>query len=68
MVSNKTIPVKVKYGIWNSCRKEFQFGICEDSKSKAYKRLFEKIGKDAYKWRFTVKPLPIKEAKNGTSS
>lgn len=47
-----------RYGIYNTMRKEFQFGINEPSKRKAIKKLFEKIGKDAYKWRFEVRPLP----------
>lgn len=51
------IPGK-KWGIWNSCRKEFQFGICEDTPCKAERALFNKIGKDAYKWRFSPKILP----------
>lgn len=50
----------IQYGIWNNMKKEFQFGICEPSKKKATKRLFEKIGKDAYKWRFEVRKLPVK--------
>lgn len=45
------------YGIYNAKRKEFQFGICEPSKNKARKKLFDKIGKDAYKWRFEVRKL-----------
>lgn len=45
------------YGIYNTKRKEFQFGICETSKRKAEDVLFKKIGKDAYKWRFVVKEL-----------
>jgi len=51
------------YGIYNAIRREFQFGICEPTKAKAEARLFEKIGKDAYKWRFEAKLLPktIKE-------
>lgn len=47
-----------KYGIWNSARKCFQFGICEDTPQRAERRLFEKIGKDAYKWRFEARALP----------
>jgi hypothetical protein len=43
------------YGIYNNIKKEFQFGICEPSKHKAWKALFNKIGKDAYKWRFEVR-------------
>lgn len=52
------------YGIWNNMRKEFQFGICEDSPKKAEKALFRKIGKDAYKWRFEVRKSGKKELKN----
>jgi hypothetical protein len=50
---------KKRYGVWNTKKKEFQFGICEPSKTKARKRLFEKIGKDAYKYRFQIKELKI---------
>ena len=46
------------YGIWNAIKKEFQFGIKAETKGKARKKLFEKIGKDAYKWRFEVRRLP----------
>lgn len=46
-----------KWGIWNNIKKEFQFGIAEDTPRKAEKRLFQKIGKDAYKWRFEVKRI-----------
>lgn len=45
------------YGIYNTKAEEFQFGICETSKRKALDKLFQKIGNDAYKWRFEVKPL-----------
>jgi hypothetical protein len=45
------------YGIWNNRKKEFQFGIKEPSKRKAWHRLFEKIGNDARKWRFEVKVI-----------
>lgn len=47
----------IYYGVYNTCKKEFQFGICEPSKRKALNELFKKIGKDAYKWRFEIKPL-----------
>ena len=47
-----------KYGIYNSLRRSFQFGICEDSPMLAEARLFYLIGDDAHKWRFKVKPLP----------
>ena len=45
------------YGIYNTIQKEFQFGIKETSKKKAFKKLIDKIGYDAYKWRFIVKEI-----------
>ena len=54
-----------KYGIYNMMAKKFQFGICEETPRKARKKLFEKIGKDAYKWRFEAKVLP-EVKKNGS--
>lgn len=48
----------VKWGIWNTQQKCFQFGICEDSPMLAEARLFYKIGDDAKKWRFEPRPLP----------
>lgn len=50
---------KKRYGVWNTKKKEFQFDICEPSKTKARKKLFEKIGKDAYKYRFQIKELKL---------
>lgn len=47
-----------KYGIWNTARKCWQFGICEDTPMLAQARLFAKIGKDANKWRFEARALP----------
>jgi hypothetical protein len=47
-----------KWGIWNNMRKEFQFGICEDTPLLAERKLRQKIGNDARKWRFEVKQLP----------
>ena len=47
------------FGVWNTSKKEFQFGIVETSKRKALDKLFEKIGKDAYKWRFVIKELKV---------
>jgi hypothetical protein len=49
---------EVRYGIYNTMQKRFQFGISEPSKRKAREALFKKIGYDAYKWRFEAKPLP----------
>ena len=48
----------MKYGIFNTCSKTFQFGICEDTPMLAEARLFQKIGQDARKWRFEARPLP----------
>lgn len=53
-----------KWGIWNSMKKEFQFGICEDSPMLAEARLFYKIGDDARKYRFEIRQLP-NHIKNG---
>ena len=50
-MNNKT------YGIYNTVKKEFQFGIKEPSKTKAWNKLFEKIGNDDRKWRFEVKEI-----------
>lgn len=46
------------WGIYNTVTKEFQFGIKEKSPYLARKKLFGKIGKNAYKWRFKTKMLP----------
>lgn len=55
----------VQYGIWNADRKEWQFGICEDTPMLAEARLFQKIGNDARKWRFEPRPLPKAMRKAG---
>ena len=47
----------MSYGIWNSIKKEFQFGINEPTPEKARRKLFKKIGYDSYKWRFEVKEM-----------
>lgn len=46
------------YGIYNTMKKEFQFGICEEFPKKAREKLFEKIGKDSYKYRFEPRKIP----------
>lgn len=59
------------YGIYSTWSHKFCFGIKEPSKIKARKKLFEKIGKDAYRWRFEVRKLPrnihnvLKKSKEG---
>lgn len=47
-----------KYGVWNTVRKGFQFGICEDTPMLAEARLFQRIGDDARKYRFEIRRLP----------
>ena len=48
----------VKYGVYNTMKKEFQFGVCEDSPMLAQARLHYLIGDDAKKWRFEFRPIP----------
>ena len=48
----------VKWGIYNTTAKCFQFNICEDTPMLAEARLYQKIGDDAKKWRFEPRPLP----------
>lgn len=48
----------VKYGIYNTSAKCFQFDIREDTPALAQARLFQKIGDDAHKWRFEPRALP----------
>lgn len=45
------------FGIWNSMKKKYQFGIDEPTPRKAEKKLFQKIGNDARKWRFEIKEI-----------
>lgn len=47
-----------RYGIWNTAKKCWQFGICEDTPMLAEARLFQKIGDNARKWRFEARALP----------
>jgi len=51
----------MKWGIYNTAAKEFQFGICEDSPMLAEARLFFKIGDNARKYRFEARSLPKKK-------
>lgn len=48
------------YGIYNTMKKEFQFGIREETRQKAFDRLFKRIGYDSYKWRFEVRRIKEK--------
>lgn len=56
----------VKWGIWNTAKKCFQFGICEDTPMLAEARLFQKIGDDARRWRFEARRLPKEAEKEAT--
>lgn len=47
-----------QYGIWNDVKKEFQFGICEDTPALAEARLGKQKIRDSHKWRFSVRRLP----------
>lgn len=47
-----------KWGIWNQVKKEFQFGIAEDTPMLARARLFQRIGDDARKYRFELRQIP----------
>ena len=49
------------YGIYNTIKNEFQFGIKEPSKTKAWNKLFQKIGNDARKCRFEVREIKEKK-------
>lgn len=48
-----------KWGIWNTQKKEFKFGIREDTPMLAEARLFQIIGEDAKKWKFEAKMIEI---------
>jgi len=47
-----------KFGIWNLQQKCWQFGISEDTPMLAEARLCQKIGHDAHKRKFELRPLP----------
>ena len=48
------------YGVWNTVQKRWQFKeIREKRPIEAFLQLKRKIGYDALKWRFEIRPLPI---------
>lgn len=47
------------YGVWNAKQKRFVFGICETTAGRAQRALFHKIGKQAYRWRYDVRKIPL---------
>lgn len=46
------------WGVWNDVTKEFQFGIAEKTPARANRLLWKKIGRDAFKWRFSIRAYP----------
>ncbi|MEK4632466.1 hypothetical protein ACTOTM_06790 [Bacillus subtilis] len=50
----------VLYGVYSTRSRKFCFGIEEPSKTKARKELFNRIGTDAYKWRFEIRKITRK--------
>lgn len=58
-IEENIVPTSNKhFGIWNDMKREYQFGIIEDSKELATARLFYKIGEHARKCRFYPKEIP----------
>lgn len=50
-------PKCIIYRIWNSAQQAWQFpSIIAANEVEAQKRLFKKIGYDALKWRFRIRP------------
>lgn len=56
------------WGIWNSIKKEFQFGIKEKSPMLAEEKLFEKIGWNAAKYRFKAEAYPQRNRESSWSA
>lgn len=48
----------VRFGIYNERTQKWLFGIQESSPDRAYKKLFARIGKQAYQSLYTVKRIP----------
>lgn len=46
-----------RYGIFDRVKKNFVFGICEDTPMLAEARLFSKIGDNARKWRYESREI-----------
>lgn len=52
-----------KYGVWSTWTNAWCFGIVACSEQNAFNALLRHIGKDAYKWRFEIRPMPIADAR-----
>ena len=48
----------VRFGIYNERTQKWLFGIQESSPDRAYKKLFARIGTQAYQSSYTVKRIP----------
>lgn len=48
----------VRFGIYNEHTQKWLFGIQESSPDRAYKKLFDRIGKQAYQGSYTVRRIP----------
>jgi hypothetical protein len=46
------------FGIWNDVEKRFVFGIRKATAKEAEKAFFNKVGRTAHKWRFSVREIP----------
>lgn len=57
-IHEKSAQIPLKYGVWNNMQKRFVFGIKETSPRQASKALFRRIGKDAYRWRYSIREIP----------
>lgn len=51
------------YGVFSVAQKKFVFGIAEPSKRRAWGRLYEKIGKDAYSWEYQARRISRDECR-----
>ena len=46
------------FGIWNDVEKRFVFGIRKATAKEAEKAFFNKVGRTARKWQFSVREIP----------
>lgn len=49
------------YGIFDRVKKEFCFGICEETPMLAEARLFQKIGDNARRYRYEVREVKLQK-------
>lgn len=58
-MARKTKVQGPQYGVWNDMQKRFVFGIVKDTPRAAQKALFVRIGKGAYRWRYSIRKIPV---------